>query len=79
MSFGKDQRKMICDYCGKEQEKIMFMIGAAKTMGENWIMHEGTGKISCPEHNEQGTAEGIKAIDRHVEQHNKRVSNETGN
>ncbi len=44
--FTKEQ-KMQCDYCGKIREQMMFIIGAALNNDIDWIMHEGTGKISC--------------------------------
>jgi len=37
-----------CAYCGKVREdgKVMFIIGASKE--PDWVMVEGTGKMTCP-------------------------------
>ena len=39
--------KIICEFCGKEKEDFSFVIGASNEA--DWCMHEGTGKMSCPE------------------------------
>ena len=38
--------KVICEYCGKEKNEVSFYIGAS--LEPDWCMHEGTGKIACP-------------------------------
>jgi predicted transcriptional regulator YdeE len=43
----KPEHKLSCEYCGKTKEEFTFMIGAA--VKADWCMHEGTGKISCPD------------------------------
>lgn len=64
--------KLICEYCGAVQEKVMFCIGASK--GPEWTMHEGTGKVSCddPVCYTKGVTEGQAAINAHVNAHNMR-------
>ncbi len=66
-----DNSKMVCDYCQCVQEQVMFCIGASRQA--DWVMHEGTGKISCPGCWEIGSEEGRKAIENHVNNINKRV------
>ena len=39
--------KLICEYCGKEKAEMIFVIGASNE--PDWCMHEGTGKVSCPD------------------------------
>jgi hypothetical protein len=39
--------KLICEYCGKVKQEIIFAIGASNKA--DWCMHEGTGKVSCPD------------------------------
>jgi hypothetical protein len=55
-----------CAYCGRVREKQMFVIGASKDV--DWVMHEGTGKMSCddPVCWELGREEGRLAIERHT-------------
>lgn len=36
-----------CNYCGKIKEELTFVIGAS--IEPEWCMHEGTGKMSCPD------------------------------
>jgi len=38
--------KLKCDYCGKEKKEISFIIGAS--IKPEWMMVEGTGKMTCP-------------------------------
>jgi hypothetical protein len=49
--IAKDRKRaskgMTCEYCGKTKQEVSFFIGAAKEA--DWCMHEGTGKISCPD------------------------------
>ena len=35
-----------CGYCGKEKEDQTFVIGASNV--PDWVMMEGTGKMTCP-------------------------------
>jgi len=39
-------KKLYCDYCGKVKEEVSFFIGAS-TDYRDWVMWEGTGKLSC--------------------------------
>jgi hypothetical protein len=55
--------KLICEYCKKEKQEISFMIGAS--VEPDWCMHEGTGKVSCPDCYPEASAEAQKAIDEH--------------
>ena len=47
--------KLECAYCGATKEEISFMIGAS--LEPEWTMHEGTGKVSCPDCNSRGVEE----------------------
>lgn len=62
--------KMTCAYCGDVRQEIMFCIGASKKA--DWVMHEGTGKVSCPKCWEIGKQEGKEAIDNHIRSVNAR-------
>ena len=53
-------KKLVCDYCGKVKEEVSFYIGASNE--PDWVMNEGTGKISCPDCYEIGRKEGQDAI-----------------
>ena len=53
-----------CEYCGRVRKETIFVIGASRKA--DWVMHEGTGKIACPDCHEIGEAEGQKRIDAHV-------------
>lgn len=39
--------KLTCEYCGKVKDEVSFFIGAS--LEPDWCMHEGTGKVSCPD------------------------------
>jgi hypothetical protein len=52
--------KLKCAYCGKEKAEISFMIGAS--LKPEWTMHEGTGKVSCPDCHYEGTAEAREVL-----------------
>lgn len=54
--------KLVCTYCGKVKEEVSFYIGASPD--HDWVMNEGTGKISCPDCWEKGREEGQEAIHR---------------
>ncbi len=69
--MGRVNNILICDYCGKEKDKIIFVIGASRK--PDWVMNEGTGKISCPDCFAIGRAEGNLAIQKHIEQVNSHV------
>ena len=55
--------KITCNYCGKEKQEVVFCIGAS--LGPEWCMIEGTGKMTCPDCYETASAEGQKAINNH--------------
>lgn len=59
-----DNNKMVCEYCAAVREEVMFCIGASKAA--DWVMHEGTGKVSCPNCWEIGKKEGREAIEKYV-------------
>ena len=54
--------KLVCAYCGAEQQEVIFAIGASDR--PDWTMVEGTGKITCPICYPAAMAEGKAAIDR---------------
>ena len=56
----KDNDKLVCDYCGKVKEEMTFVIGAS--LEKDWVMWEGTGKVSCPECWEKGKEESAKIM-----------------
>ena len=58
-------QQMKCEYCGAVRDRVMFCIGASKE--PDWTMHEGTGKIACPDCHEKGVSEGQAAVKRHCE------------
>ena len=58
-----NEEKLTCEYCGQVKEKFSFMIGAS--LEADWVMNEGTGKISCPDCFEIGRKEGQAAVNRH--------------
>jgi hypothetical protein len=55
---------LTCQYCGKQREEFMFVIGASITA--DWCMHEGTGKVSCPDCYEIAQKEATDRINRKV-------------
>lgn len=66
-------KEMICTYCGKERDKVMFVIGASREV--DWVINEGTGKISCddPVCWQKGRDEGQARIDAHFKSINASV------
>ncbi len=60
---------LTCEYCGKVKEDFTFMIGASKN--PEWCMHEGTGKMSCPDCYKTAQEEAQKRINRHINNVNK--------
>lgn len=58
------QGKMVCDYCGTTKDTVVFVIGASRE--PEWVMNEGTGKISCPACFDKGRAEGQARIKAHI-------------
>lgn len=61
---------MTCEYCQAVKQEISFCIGASRE--PDWVMHEGTGKVSCPACWHVARQEGIDAIDKHIQSVNKR-------
>ena len=57
-------KKLICEYCGKEKEEISFYIGASYADDPGWCMHEGTGKVSCPDCYERAVEEARAVIEK---------------
>ena len=60
--------KLICEYCGNVKQEVSFVIGASND--KEWVMNEGTGKVSCPDCWEIGRKEGQGAIDKHIKNYN---------
>ena len=60
--------KLVCAYCGKVKEEVIFVIGASSK--PDWCMIEGTGKMACPDCYEKASAEGQKAIENHIKAYN---------
>jgi hypothetical protein len=56
----EDMDKLVCDYCGKVKEEVSFYIGASTE--PDWVMIEGTGKITCPICWERASLDGQEAI-----------------
>jgi len=56
--------KLVCEYCGKEKAEVSFVIGAS--IEKDWVMWEGTGKVSCPECWEKGKRESIDAVNKYI-------------
>lgn len=52
-----------CEYCGKEKNENIFIIGASNK--PDWCMVNGTGKMTCPDCYEVAMGEGDKAIEKH--------------
>jgi len=42
-----DKNKLVCAYCGKVRDRVMFCIGAS--VKPDWTMVQGTGKVTCPD------------------------------
>jgi len=61
-----EENGMSCDYCGQKQEHVAFFIGAKLDEDIDWTMHEGTGKMSCPNCFPKGKAEAQLVIDKYV-------------
>lgn len=57
-----------CEYCGKIKKEITFVIGASTK--NDWCMHEGTGKMSCPDCYTKASKEGQARIKKHIQQVN---------
>ena len=58
------KEQMVCEYCGKTKDTVIFVIGASRE--PEWVMNEGTGKISCPACFDIGKKEGQMRIEAHV-------------
>lgn len=54
--------QVICAYCAKEKEDNTFVIGAS--IEPDWVMVEGTGKMTCPNCYNVAVEEGQQAIKR---------------
>ncbi len=52
--------KLVCAYCGKVKEEVSFFIGASTE--PDWVMVEGTGKITCPTCWEKARLEGQEVL-----------------
>ena len=50
-----------CNYCKAINVGNDFMIGAGPK--SEWVLHEGTGKLSCPKCHSIGLAEATKVIE----------------
>ena len=61
---GKTMKNLVCEYCGAVREVVQFVIGASRKA--DWCMHEGTGKVSCPECYDKAQEEAKKIIDNLV-------------
>lgn len=66
-------QELVCDYCGTKRDEMMFVIGASKE--KDWVMWEGTGKVSCPDCWDKGRQDSINAVDRHVNYVNRIAKN----
>jgi len=63
------ENTLTCEYCGAVKNEVVFVIGASKK--PEWVMNEGSGKISCPACFEKGKKEGQMRIDAHVKSFSK--------
>ena len=59
---------IVCEYCGKTKNEIIFSIGASRK--PDWCMIEGTGKMTCPDCYEKASKEGQERIEKHIRQYN---------
>lgn len=66
-----DNDTLQCEYCGTIKNEVIFVIGASNK--PDWCMHEGTGKVSCPECYNKGQAEGQARIKKYIESHNRKA------
>jgi len=62
-------KNLICVYCGRVKKEVSFFIGAS--LKPNWTMHEGTGKISCPDCYNIASVEAKLKIEQHIKSVNK--------
>ncbi len=58
--FERDKMEVKCEYCGLVREKDIFVIGASTK--NDWCMHEGTGKMSCPDCYQKAQNEAIQIL-----------------
>lgn len=65
---------MDCDYCGKKNKTSTFVIGAKSKTDDDFCMVYGTGKMACGDCYPKAAKEGSDAVDRHIAEHNKRVT-----
>ena len=61
-----------CEYCGKEKDGLTFFIGASTE--PDWVLVEGTGKMTCPDCYDKAMAEGAERIENHIRTVNNQVS-----
>lgn len=52
--------KMVCEFCGKVKDQVIFAIGASNQ--PDWCMVEGTGKMACPSCYSKAMKEGQAVI-----------------
>jgi hypothetical protein len=64
---------IVCAFCGAEQKEIKFVIGAKGKDDDMFCMVEGTGKMACGKCYQKASKEGAEAIDRYIENHNKKA------
>lgn len=57
--------RLICSYCGKVREKMMFCIGACVPGAKEWTMWEHSGKVSCPDCEEKGRKESNEVLEKY--------------
>ena len=64
-------KPLICDNCGEVKEKVTFWIGASRDphpddAAGGWVMHEGTGRVSCPKCHPVELARATLAIEKYT-------------
>lgn len=67
--------QLACAYCGKVKKEVSFFIGASSfpsllAAKASWTMHEGTGKISCPECYKIASKEGQLRVEKYINSFN---------
>ena len=64
-------KNLVCEYCGKVKNEVSFFIG--ESLQKDWTMHEGTGKISCPDCYDIASEKSQNKINNYIKNHNARV------